>query len=164
MSREILRNYIEINEGLRHKVYLCPMGVKTIGIGFNLERYNANEQIYSIGLNYNDVISGMVSLTTEQIYQLLDKDIDTSILTANTLFKNFTSLSIERQIILVDMAFNRGQTRLSGFIKLIAAINAEKWHRAAAEMENLLWAKQVVRRALLNINGMKNNCLPGKIY
>jgi lysozyme len=106
----------------------------------------------------------LVSLTTEQIYQLLDKDIDTAILTAKTLFKNFTTLSTVRQIILVDMAFNLGQTRFSGFIKLIAAVNDGKWDRAATEMKNSLWATQVGRRALLNINGMKNNCLLGRIY
>jgi hypothetical protein len=42
---------------------------------------------------------------------------------SKTLFKNFTTLSTVRQIILVDMAFNLGQTRFSGFIKLIAAVN-----------------------------------------
>ena len=140
------------------------MGVKTIGVGFNLERSDAKEQLCCLGLNYNDVKSGLVSLTTEQIYHLLDKDIGTAILAANTLFKNFKTLSIERQIILVDMAFNLGQTRLSGFIKLIAAINAQKWDRAATEMKNSLWAKQVGKRALLNINGMKKNCLQEKIY
>jgi GH24 family phage-related lysozyme (muramidase) len=140
------------------------MGVKTIGVGFNLERSDACEQFKSIGLNYNDVLSGLVTLTIEQIYQLLEKDIDTAILTANILFRNFKTLSIERQIILIDMAFNLGQKRLSGFIKLIAAIDAEKWDRAATEMKNSLWAKQVGRRALLNSNGTKNNCLEGKIY
>jgi lysozyme len=164
MSREILRNYLVNNEGLLHTIYLCSMGIKTIGVGFNLERSDANEQISSLGLNYNDVISGLVSLTTEQIYQLLDKDIDTAILTAKTLFKNFTTLSTVRQIILVDMAFNLGQTRFSGFIKLIAAVNDGKWDRAATEMKNSLWATQVGRRALLNINGIKNNCLLGRIY
>jgi GH24 family phage-related lysozyme (muramidase) len=140
------------------------MGVKTTGVGFNLESADADERICSIGLNYNDVKSGLVSLTTEQVNQLFDKDIDTAILTATTLLKNFSSLSIERQIIVVDMAFNLGQTRLSQFVKFIAAINTKNWVRAAAEMEKSLWAKQVGRRAIWNINGMKNNCLPREIY
>jgi hypothetical protein len=59
------------------------MGI-TIGVGF-IGRSDANERISSIGLNYNDVKSGLVSLTTEQIHLLLDKDIDTAILTANYL-------------------------------------------------------------------------------
>jgi lysozyme len=159
MNKETLRNYIEINEGLSHKVYLCPLGIKTIGVGFNLLRLDANERIVSIGLNYSDVSSGLVSLTTDQVYQLFDKDIDTAILTAETIFKIFTTLSLVRQVILVDMAFNLGQTRLSGFVKLINAIDAGNWDRAAAEMQNSLWAKQVGRRALRNVNGMKNNCL-----
>jgi lysozyme len=164
MSSEILRNYLVNNEVSLHTVYLCSMGIKTIGFGFNLERSDANERISSIGLNYNDVKSGLVSLTTEQIHLLLDSDIDTAIFIAETLFEKFPTLSLARQIILVDMAFNLGQTRFSRFIKLIAAVNDGKWDRAATEMKNSLWATQVGRRALLNINGMKNNCLLGRIY
>jgi GH24 family phage-related lysozyme (muramidase) len=140
------------------------MGVKTIGVGFNLERSDANERICSIGLNYNDVKSGLVSLTTEEVYLLLGKDIDTAILTANTLFKNFTTLSPVRQIILVDMSFNLGHTRLSKFVRFIDAINKGNWVRASSEMQNSLWAKQVGRRAVSNINGMKNNCFVGTMY
>jgi lysozyme len=163
VSREILRNYLVHNEGLKHTVYMCSMRIKTVGIGFNLERSDANERISSIGLNYDDVKSGLVSLTTEQVYLLLDDDIDTAILTANMLFKHFTALSVTRQIILVDMAFNLGQTRLSRFVKLIDAVNTSNWVRAASEMQNSLWARQVGRRAVSNIYGMKNNCLPESI-
>jgi lysozyme len=164
MSREILRNYLVNNEGLLHRVYLCSVGIKTVGVGFNLERSDANERISSIGLNYNDVKSGLVSLTTEQVHLLLDSDIDTAIFIAETLFEKFPTLSLARQIILVDMAFNLGQTRLSQFVKLINAVNAGNWVRAASEMQNSLWARQVGRRAVSNIYGMKNNCLLGRIY
>jgi hypothetical protein len=61
------------------------MGSKQLELDL-IWRSDANEQISSLGLNYN-VISGLVSLTTEQIYQLLDKDIDTAILTAKLYLK-----------------------------------------------------------------------------
>jgi hypothetical protein len=37
------------------------------------------------------IIDGLVSLTTEQIYQLLDKDIDTAILTAKLYLKQLNN-------------------------------------------------------------------------
>jgi hypothetical protein len=41
-------------------------------------RLTQNERIVSMGLN-SDVSSGLVSLTTDQAYQHLDKDIDTQL-------------------------------------------------------------------------------------
>jgi hypothetical protein len=41
------------------------------------------------------------------------------------------------------MAFNLGQTRLSRFVKLIDAVNTSNWVRAASEMKNSLWARQL---------------------
>jgi hypothetical protein len=70
MTSEILRNY-EINEGLRHKVYQVSYEFKT-NWKFNL-RSDACEQFKSIGLNYNDVVSGFSHLNYRQIYQLLEK-------------------------------------------------------------------------------------------
>ena len=160
MSRNILRKYIKHNEGLLHSVYRCSMGVKTIGVGFNLENPNAKERIAALGVNHGALLSGKVGLTLEQINQLLDEDIETAISTANSLFNNFATLSLERQIILVDMAFNLGKFRLSRFVKFISAVQLENWPLAAAEMQNSLWARQVGRRAVCNIKGMKNNCLP----
>jgi hypothetical protein len=58
----------------------------------------------------------LVSLTTEQVHLLLDSDIDTAI--AETVFEKFPTLSLARQIILVDMAFNLGQTRFLDLLNL----------------------------------------------
>jgi lysozyme len=82
----------------------------------------------------------LVSLTTEQVHLLLDSDIDTAILIAETLFEKFPTLSLARQIILVDMAFNLGQTRLSEFVKHQCINVNGNWVRAASEMQNSLWA------------------------
>jgi hypothetical protein len=43
----------------------------------------------------------------------------------------------------------------SKFVKLINAVNTSNWVRAASEMKNSLWARQVGRRAVSNIYGMK---------
>jgi lysozyme len=48
---------------------------------------------------------------------------------------------------LVNMAFNLGPTRLSGFKKFIAAFNARDWDGAVIEMLDSKWAKQVGERS-----------------
>jgi hypothetical protein len=61
------------------------MGIKTIGVGFNLEDLmQMNKFLVLVKLQCKLVVG---LLTTEQIYQLLDKDIDTAILTAKLYLK-----------------------------------------------------------------------------
>ena len=45
------------------------------------------------------------------------------------------------------MMFNMGRTRLSQFKKFIAGVNAGDWDKAAVEMMDSRWAKQVGARA-----------------
>ena len=99
-------------------------------------------------------------MTIEQALKLLEEDIDNSIVSATIFFSNFHTLSSVRQIVLADMVFNLGQTRLSRFVNLITAIKAETWNRASIEMQNSAWANQVGRRARWNFNAMKTNNLP----
>jgi GH24 family phage-related lysozyme (muramidase) len=44
MSRKILRNYLVNNEGLKHTVYMCSMGIKLVGLGLTWKS-DANERI-----------------------------------------------------------------------------------------------------------------------
>jgi len=52
-----------------------------------------------------------------------------------------------RQAVLVDMAFNLGRAGLASFQKMRAALALGDFERAAAEMLDSLWARQVGRRA-----------------
>ena len=78
---------------------------------------------------------------------LLGNDID---LCVDELENNFTwykNLSDARQRVLVNMCFNLGLTRLLGFKKFLAALEAEDWDRAAEEMLDSKWAVQVGPRS-----------------
>ena len=49
--------------------------------------------------------------------------------------------------VLLDMCYNLGQNRLSGFIKFLAALKVKDYSTAAKEMLDSRWAVQVKRRA-----------------
>lgn len=57
--------------------------------------------------------------------------------------------------ILLNMAFNLGRSRLSGFKKMIDAINKKEYNRAANEMLDSLWATQVKYRSKRLANRMR---------
>ena len=52
------------------------------------------------------------------------------------------------QEVIVNMCFNMGAPRLSGFKKFIAGVNAGDWKTAAVEMMDSRWARQVGDRAV----------------
>ena len=52
-----------------------------------------------------------------------------------------------RHAVLMDMLFNLGLRRLQGFRKFLAAMSRRDWTKAAIEMEDSLWYRQVKTRA-----------------
>ena len=59
----------------------------------------------------------------------------------------FGWLSEARTGVLVEMAFNLGFPRFQTFVKMLAAIEARDYEKAADEMLDSKWAKQVKGRA-----------------
>lgn len=106
--------------------YNCPGGWLTIGYGRNIE---------SVG----------ISQAEAEI--LLVNDISAAIELCHRMFSVFYSLDDVRQEVLVNMMFNMGYSTFSGFKKFKAAIEAKNWQKAAYEMENSRWYKQVGKRA-----------------
>lgn len=147
------------NEDRRHKCYLDSEGIPTIGIGCNLERPEARARIAGMGLDCDEVIAGRQTLTDEQIDSLLADDLATAISDARDLIANFDTLTIARQIVLVDMAFNLGKPRLANFRKMIAAIGAGDWEEAAAQMKDSRWYRQVKTRGDRNVAVMRTGTL-----
>ena len=66
---------------------------------------------------------------------------------AKKIFPNLDELPEEAQQVLVNMTFNMGRPRLSQFKKFIAGVHAGDWNKAAVEMMDSRWAKQVGARA-----------------
>ena len=126
MNRVQLIEELKRDEGVVLTLYKCSAGKNTIGVGRNVDDRG---------------------ITEDESDYLLGNDID---LCVDELEDNFTwykNLSDARQRVLVNMCFNLGLTRLLGFKKFLAALEAEDWDRAAEEMLDSKWAVQVGPRS-----------------
>ena len=123
---DVVRAQLRIDEGVRDKPYHCSAGKLTIGVGRNLDDKG---------------------LKADEIALMLDNDILDAERDARALFPSFDTLSVNRRAVLVNMAFNVGRDRLAGFKKFRAAVEAGEFYKAADEMLDSQWAKQVGLRA-----------------
>lgn len=114
------------DEGMELKPYRCTAGKLTIGVGRNLDDRGITRDEASYLLK-NDIA-------------ICEKDLDRVV-------PNWRNLSDARQRVLINMAFNLGIARLSGFKKFIANIQMNDFKAAAREMMDSTWAKQVGQRA-----------------
>jgi GH24 family phage-related lysozyme (muramidase) len=157
MDKEKIGGWIAHHEGVREQVYLdsADSPNPTIGIGFNLNREDAPDLIQNLGLDYDKVVSGEQQLNQDQINYIFQHDLDVAINDARNTFSNFDELPEDKQLVLVDMSFNLGQSRLSGFENMIDAVEREDWQKAADEMVDSKWYEDVQDRGVHNVDVMR---------
>jgi|TARA_R100000234_G_C4928444_1_gene147364 lysozyme len=128
MVREKLLDMLMLHEGLELKPYQCTADKTTIGVGRNLQD---------------------VGITEDEAKYLLQNDID-RILKEVEHWSFLEKLNEPRQAVILDMVFNMGVTRFNAntWVKTFAAIQNEEWEKAANEMLDSKWAKQVGQRAI----------------
>ena len=137
--RDILKEHLIDEEGLRYTPYLDTVGVQTIGVGHNMV---ANPLPNSM---QNELLTNG-KLTIQMIMELLEKDIDKAELGTRKLFENFNDFSENRKVALVDLVFNMGVGGLSKFFGTLAAIRSGQWSTAGECLRNSKWYKQVGTR------------------
>jgi len=94
-------------------------------------------------------------ITEQEAISIMRSDLFESLKIAEYLFDNLTKMTHARAEVLVDMAYNMGFNRLSGFTKLIAAVHAGEWGRAAYEIGDSKYARvDVPERAAVNERAM----------
>ncbi len=157
MDYNKLTNQLRKHEGIRHKVYVDTTGHRTIGIGFNLERMDAPAIVKSVGADYKDVVSGDYVLSYEQVGMLLSHDLKDIESQAETLIDNWQELSDVRQRVIVDMIFNLGYEGFRKFKNTRKHIMNGDFDKAASNMMQSLWAKQVKGRARILASMMRDN-------
>ena len=80
--------------------------------------------------------------------ECFEKDLDTAISECVALYgEGFTGWPGEVQEIVVNMMFNMGRTRLSGFKNFRKGLEANDWKEAAKEGRDSKWYRQVTNRA-----------------
>lgn len=108
-----------------HKLYYDSVGVATIGYGRNLEHNG---------------------LSDDEAEFLLNNDVDDALKDCKTLFF-WHELSETRKQVIANMVFNMGLPTVLDFNNMIAAIDRKDWPKAAEEMLDSTWARQVGSRA-----------------
>jgi len=148
-------SFIEHWEGRRNTVYTDTTGHKTIGVGFNLERSDAQEIINGIGLDFQSIYSGQQSLNDQQIDTLLAIDASNAEKAAMSVFPSFNNQPDEVKQILVDLTYNLGTRGIYGFPKFRAAIQNQDYATAAAELVDSKWYGQTGRRAKNHVSTLQ---------
>ena len=137
-----LAELLTLDEGERLKVYRCPAGKLSIGVGRNLED---------------------LGITEEESEYLLDNDIRRVESELDREFSWWRTLSDVRQAVLADMNFNLGISRFRRFKKMLAALEAGNWPEAAVQMRRSKWATDVKQRADRLIRMMETDQWPEEI-
>jgi len=113
------------HEGVRLKVYTCPAGKLTIGVGRNLEDAGISEG-EAMHMLHSDIASARRKLEANIWY---------------------TQLNSNRQAVIINMVINMGYKRFLGFKHMILALAKQDYKKASEEMLNSKWAAQVKGRA-----------------
>lgn len=114
------------HEGCVLKMYNDSLGIPTIGVGHNLRDKPISQQAANQILN-DDL---------EEVVQHLRG------------YPWFSSQNDVRQAVLIDMAFNMGVAGLLKFEGMLAALESGNFGKAADEMLDSVWAREVGPRAV----------------
>lgn len=166
MNLEQIKANAKVNEGCRSSVYTDSVGLLTCAVGFALETQGPGGPVPStiaqhicsqLGIDYEGLCSGAVTLTDEQIGAILDIQMSTAVQNAKQLIPKLESLPDVVGNALVDMSFQLGFNRLAGFHNMLAAINAvpPNYERAASEAEASLWYQQSGQRSVRNVAALR---------
>jgi len=136
MNIDKLREEIAADEGEVHEIYLDHLGLPTFGIG-HLVLDSDPESGLPVG----------TPIDNERVIEAFESDIETVLSDCNTLYPDFDDLPEEAQRVIANMMFNMGRPRLSKFKGMKAGVDARDWNRAADEMVDSRWYRQVTNRA-----------------
>ena len=136
MNIEKLREEIAADEGEVHEIYLDHLGLATFGIG-HLVRDDDPESGLPVG----------TPVDNDRVVEAFESDIETVLSDCNKLYPDFNDLPEEAQRVIANMMFNMGRPRLSKFKGMKSGVDARDWDRAADEMVDSRWYRQVTNRA-----------------
>jgi len=120
----------------RHVAYKCPAGYWTVGVGRNVDP------------------NGGIGLSQEEVDMLLENDITRVIKELASEYPWFNDLDDVRKDAMIDISFNLGATRLRGFRRALAAMEAASYKEASTEFLDSKWAKQQVGGRALELADM----------
>ena len=151
MNISKLQKQLERDEGVKYEVYLDHLGYPTFGIG-HLITDDDPECGAGVGTKVSD----------DRVKEAFSSDIESVLSDCERLYedpvggRSFGDLPEEVQLIIANMMFNMGATRLSKFRGMKRGVDARDWNAAADEMVASIWYKQVTNRANRLVQRMRN--------
>lgn len=145
MDVDKLRKQLEVDEGVIYKIYLDHLGYSTFGIGHLILKSDPE---------YGQPVGTPIS--EERVIDVFNYDIQKVLIDCEKLYCDFDDLPEEVKQIIANMMFNLGYTRLSKFKGMKSAVDARDWNRAADEMVDSQWYRQVTNRAKRLVERMRN--------
>ena len=136
MNKDALREQLADDEGCKYEIYLDHLALPTFGIGHLIKDADP-EHGQPVG----------TPVSEERVRQAFDLDILVTIEDCHRLYNDFDDLPEEAQLVIANMCFNLGYTRLSKFKGMKSGVDDRDWHRAADEMVDSRWHDQVPNRA-----------------
>ena len=136
MNIDQLREDLERDEGCVNEIYLDHLGYETFGIG-HLVKYSDEEYGWSVGTDVDE----------RRVQEVFEQDVQTVLSDCEKLYDDFYELPEEAQLIIANMMFNMGYTRLSKFRGMKRGVDSRNWEEAADEMVDSRWYTQVTNRA-----------------
>lgn len=142
---EIVKEDLVRHEGYVTEIYLCSEGYPTFGIG-HMVTEDDMEHTWPVG----------TPVTDERILDVFAKDCEAAYTDACAIFLNLESHPMDVQRVVVNMAFNLGRSRLGKFKNMISAVNEGNYPKAADEMVDSRWYRQVKTRGVELVDIMRN--------
>lgn len=144
MNLDILREELARDEGCKLEVYNDHLGYPTVGIGHLVRDYD-EEHGKPVG----------TPITEARMIELFEDDIASVLEDCNRLYDEFDTLPEEAQLVIANMMFNMGYSRMSKFRKMKLGIECGDWEEAGNQMLDSRWAKQVPNRAKRLVDRIK---------
>ena len=136
MNIEQLRKELEVDEGVKYEIYNDHLGFPTFGIG-HLVRDSDPEAGAALG----------TPISEDRVIEAFNEDVETVLSDCAILYDDFDDLPEEAQLIIANMMFNLGRPRLSKFKGMKSGVDSRDWNKAADEMVDSAWYRQVTNRA-----------------
>lgn len=124
------------HEGIIFSIYLDTEGLHTVGVG-HLIKLGDEEFKKPVG----------TEVSKERVLELLKQDLAIAIRDVEDVFPAVNTYPDDVQRVLVNMMFNLGRPRFMKFQNMIGAVRNGDWNKAADEMVDSKWYRQVKGRA-----------------
>ena len=127
-----LKERIKQHEGFRNYVYLDSLGKKTVGYG-HLCR---DDEDWDIKKSYS----------IQELEVCFESDFNNALVGAERLIGDIT-IDPKAKEVIIEMVFQLGETGVSKFKKMWAALKEQDYINASNEMLDSKWAEQTEKRA-----------------